>query len=207
MTYRHNYYLWSVTKYGESNRMANTELKDMGEDTDGMVESTSKLQNLIKGMTGFDIMKSDGKTFKDIYDIVLGIGEKWQDLNDVDRASLLEKLASKNQSNALASALNNIDILKKSYNEATNAEGSAEKEQAEFQKSVQYSIDQTKAKLEELANDALSSDFLKGAIDNAGKLISALDAVIKDGRLIPNIFAAIGTALSIKNIGKCCVSA
>lgn len=207
MTYRHNYYLWSVTKYGESNRMANTELKDMGEDTDGMVESTSKLQNLIKGMTGFDIMKSDGKTFKDIYDIVLGIGEKWQDLNDVDRASLLEKLAGKNQSNALASALNNIDILKKSYNEATNAEGSAEKEQAEFQKSVQYSIDQTKAKLEELANDALSSDFLKGAIDNAGKLISALDAVIKDGRLIPNIFAAIGTALSIKNIGKYYVSA
>lgn len=179
----------------------------MGEDTDGMVESTSKLQNLIKGMTGFDIMKSDGKTFKDIYDIVLGIGEKWQDLNDVDRASLLEKLAGKNQSNALASALNNIDILKKSYNEATNAEGSAEKEQAEFQKSVQYSIDQTKAKLEELANDALSSDFLKGAIDNAGKLISALDTVIKDGRLIPNIFAAIGTALSIKNIGKCYVSA
>ena len=74
-------------------RGADTELKDMGEDTDGMVESTSKLQKLIKGMTGFDIMESDGKTFKDIYDIVSGISEKWQDLNDIDRASLLEKLA------------------------------------------------------------------------------------------------------------------
>lgn len=174
----------------------------MGEDTDGMVESTSKLQNLIKGMTGFDIMKSDGKTFKDIYDIVLGIGEKWQDLNDVDRASLLEKLASKNQSNALASALNNIDILKKSYNEATNAEGSAEKEQAEFQKSVQYSIDQTKAKLEELANDALSSDFLKGAIDAGGKLIDILHNIVKIGGVIPSVATAIATAFSFKNAGR-----
>lgn len=74
-------------------RGAKTELEKAGEDTDGMVESTSKLQALIKGMTGFDIMESDGKTFKDIYDIIIGIGEKWNDLSDIDRASLLEKLA------------------------------------------------------------------------------------------------------------------
>ncbi len=74
-------------------RGADTELKEMGEDTDGMVTSSSKLQALIKGMTGFDIMESDGKTFKDIYDIIIGIGEKWNDLSDINRASLLEKLA------------------------------------------------------------------------------------------------------------------
>lgn len=55
-------------------RGADAELKEMGEDTDGMVTSTSKLRDLIKGMTGFDIMKDDN-TFKDVYDIVVGIGE------------------------------------------------------------------------------------------------------------------------------------
>ncbi len=181
-------------------RGADTELKEMGEDTDGMVESTSKLQALIKGMTGFDIMESDGKTFKDIYDIIIGIGEKWDDLNDIDRASLLEKLAGKNQSNALAAALSNIDILKKSYGEATNAEGSAREENEEYAKSVQASIDLTKAKLEELSNDILSSNFLKGAIDAGGKLLDLLDLIISDGREIPTIFTTIGAVIGAKKL-------
>ena len=188
-------------------RGAKTELEEAGEDTDGMVESTSKLQALIKGMTGFDIMKSDGKTFKDIYDIIIGIGEKWQDLNDIDRASILESLAGKNQSNALAAAISQVDVLKKAYGEATNAEGSAREENSKYQQSVQYSIDQTKAKLEELANDTLNSNFLKGAIDAGGKLIEVLDGIVKSGNAIPALLAAIGAGLSFKNIGKCYVSA
>ena len=182
-------------------RGAKTELEEAGEDTDGMVESTSKLQALIKGMTGFDIMESDGKTFKDIYDIIIGIGEKWNDLSDINRASLLEKLAGKNQSNALAAALSQVDLLKKSYDEATNAEDSAREEQSKYAESVKYSIDQTKASLEELANDFLSSDFLKGAIDAGGKFINILDTIISDGREIPAIAAAISAALSFKNVG------
>lgn len=180
-------------------RGSETELKEMGEDTDGLVTSTSKLQALVKGITGFDIMK-DKDTYKDIYDIVLGIGEKWQDLSDIDRASLLEALAGKQQSNALAAALSNIDILKKSYEEATNAEGSAREENEEYSKSIQASIDLTKAKLEELSNDLLSSNFLKGAIDAGGKLLDLLDFIISDGRKIPAIFTTIGAVIGAKKL-------
>lgn len=180
-------------------RGSETELKEMGEDTDGLVTSTSKLQALVKGITGFDIMK-DKDTYKDIYDIVLGIGEKWKDLSDIDRASLLEALAGKQQSNALAAALSNIDILKKSYEEATNAEGSAREENEEYSKSIQASIDLTKAKLEELSNDLLSSNFLKGAIDAGEKLLDLLDFIISDGREIPAIFTTIGAVIGAKKL-------
>ena len=182
-------------------RGSEIELKEMGEDTDGLVTSTSKLQALVKGITGFDIMK-DKDTYKDIYDIVLGIGEKWQDLSDIDRASLLEALAGKQQSNALAAALSNIDILKKSYEEATNAEGSARKENEEYSKSIQASIDLAQAKLEQLANDTLNSNFLKGAIDAGGKLIEVLNGIVKSGNAIPTLLAAIGAGLSFKNVGE-----
>ena len=181
-------------------RGSETELKEMGADTDGLVTSTSKLQALVKGITGFDIMK-DKDTYKDIYDIVLGIGEKWQDLSDIDRASLLEALAGKQQSNALAAALSNIDILKKSYEEATNAEGSVREENEEYSRSIQASIDLAQAKLEQLANDTLNSDFLKGAIDAGGKLIEVLDGIVKSGNAIPTLLTAIGAALSFKNVG------
>lgn len=183
-------------------RGASTELKDMGEDTDGMVQSTSKLQALVKGITGVDILESDGKTFKDIYTIVSGISDKWATLDDIDQASLLEALAGKNQSNALAAALSQPDILKKAYEEATNAEGSARKENEEYSKSVQASIELTKAKLDELSNDFLSADFLKGAIDAGGKLIDILDGIVKSGNVIPAIATAISAALSFKNVGR-----
>ena len=183
-------------------RGSETELKEMGEDTDGLVTSTSKLQALVKGITGFDIMK-DKDTYKDIYDIVLGIGEKWKDLSDIDRASLLEALAGKQQSNALAAALSNIDILKKSYEEATNAEGSAREENEEYAKSIQASIDLAKAKLEELANDFLNSNFLKGLIDSGGKLIDILDFIIDKVGVLGTIGIGAGTIAGIQNAGEC----
>lgn len=74
-------------------RGAKTELEDMGEETDGMATSTSKLRDKIKGLTkGFDIMKDD-KTFKSTYEIMKGISKVWKDLDDISKASLLETLA------------------------------------------------------------------------------------------------------------------
>lgn len=183
-------------------RGADAELKEMGEDTDGMVTSTSKLRDLVKGMTGFDIMKDDN-TFKDIYDIVVGIGEKWNDLSDVNQAALLEKLAGKNQSNALAAALANVDTIKKAYGEATNAEGSAREEQEKFADSIQYSINQIQASLEELSNDVLNSDFLKGAIDAGKTFVEVLDKIVDGAGVLPVALTGIAGILSVKdNTGK-----
>lgn len=174
-------------------RSATSEIEEAGEDTDGMVESTADLQKMIKAMTGYDILEEDGKTFKSIYDIVLNISKVWSSLSDVDQSALLQALAGKQQSNALAAALSSPDILEKSYQEAMNSEGSALEEQKKYQESIQYSIDQTKAKLEELANDFLSSDFLKGLIDAGGKIIDILDAIIKHIGILTPLLA--GTAI------------
>ena len=73
-------------------RGATTELEQAGLETEGMAESTSQLRDLIKSMTGFDIMLDD-KTYKDMKDIIIGIGEAYKELDDIDQASLLEKLA------------------------------------------------------------------------------------------------------------------
>lgn len=183
-------------------RGAETELKEMGEDTDGLVKSTSKLRELVKGITGFDIME-DENTFKDIYEIILGIGKEWQGINDIDRAALLEALSGKQQSNALAATLNNIDILEKAYKEATDAEGSAMREQEKYQESVQYSIDRTKASLEELSNDFMSSNFLKGIIDFGDGAINVLDNLLSTLGSFPTVIGSIMGSLTLfKNIGR-----
>lgn len=173
----------------------------MGEDTEGMVESTSKLRDLVKGFTGFDIME-DEKTFKSIYDIILGIGEKWNELNDIDRAALLEALAGKRAGNALAAALNNIDDLKASYETALNASGSAMREQENYEKSIQFSIDRLKATAQDLAQDFMSSDLIKNTIDFLNTVLELLDGIVeKTGDLTPFLTAVSGIFAASK-IGK-----
>lgn len=62
-------------------RGSKAELESMGEETDGVVESSSKLREQIKGLTGgFDIMKSDGKTFKSTYEQMQGIANAWKNI-------------------------------------------------------------------------------------------------------------------------------
>lgn len=66
-------------------RGASTELSELGEETDEYTESTSKLRDLVMSLTGFDIML-DENTFKDIYEIILGIGKEWNKLTDLEQA-------------------------------------------------------------------------------------------------------------------------
>lgn len=156
--------------------MSETELSAMGEDTDGLVTSTSKLQAKVKALTGgFDIMK-DKNNYKDIYDIVVGIGEVWSGMSDVNRASLLELLAGKNQSNALAAALQNIDVIKKAYNTASNeSEGSAKREMENASQGIEYHIEKFKAAFQELSTDTISSNLFKGIVDGGTVALEVID--------------------------------
>lgn len=152
-------------------RGAKTELEEAGLDTDNMAESTSKLRDTIQSMTGFDIMK-DEDTFKDIYDIVLGIGKEWQNLTDVEQASLLETLAGKRQGNALSAVLNNIDDLEAAYDTAINADGSALEEQEKYADSLQYSLDSLTAAAEGFWHSMISDDLAKGVLDTFSSIVN-----------------------------------
>lgn len=175
-------------------RGAEAELKAMGEDTEGLVETTSKLRGLVKGMTGFDIME-DEDTYKSIYDIVVGIGEKWSELTDIQQASLLESLAGKLQSNRLAAALQNVDQIKEIYKTAEDSAGSAMKEQEHYAESVQYSLDSFKASAESLASTFLDSDFLKGFIDTGSRALDIIEKILDALGSFPTVAAMSGLAL------------
>ena len=72
-------------------RGASTEIENMGESTDGMAESTSKLREKVLALTnvngtgGFDIM-ADSENFKSTYEIMQGISDVWEDISDVNQA-------------------------------------------------------------------------------------------------------------------------
>ena len=80
-------------------RGAKSELEDAGLETEGMVESTAKLRDLIKGISGVDIM-IDENNFKSTYQIISELGKVWDSISDIDQASLLEAIAGRFYLNA-----------------------------------------------------------------------------------------------------------
>ena len=182
--------------------MTKTELEELGESTDDVL-STSKLRDLVKGYTGVDIMK-DANTYKDMYTIISEIGEKWHELEDIERAALLEGLAGKKQSNTLAAVLNNADRLKEIYETAEGSAGSAREEQERYSQSLQYSIDQLTAHGEEFWNTFINKDEVKDFIDLINNLISGATKLVDTFGAIPTVIGVLSGFASIKkkNIGR-----
>lgn len=181
-------------------RGTKTELEELGESTEDVL-STSKLQSLVKGYTGVDIMK-DKDTYKDIYTIVSEIGKEWKNLTDIQRAALLEGLAGKKQSNTLAAVLNNAERLEEIYQTAENSMGSAQKEQDRYTQSLQYSLDQLTAHGEEFWNTFINKDDVKDFIDLINILISGATKLVDTFGSIPTLAGIFGGFAAIKNVGR-----
>ena len=182
-------------------RGASTELAELGEEEDEFTQTTSKLQALVKGLTGFDIME-DEDTFKDIYDIIVGISKEWDNLTDIEQASLGEALAGKRNANALFAVIGNLETLEAAYESASNSAGSAAKEQENYSKSIQYSLDRLAATFEILSVDLLDSDFAKGLVEFLVTVVELIDELVEHiGVLVP-LLTAIGGFSIFKNINN-----
>ena len=174
-------------------RSSTTELEELGEEA---TLTTSKLRALVQSLTGVDIQE-DENNFKSIYDILLEIGKEWQNLTDIEQASLSEALFGKRNAQVGFAILNNIKRLEEVYALAQDSEGSAMKEQEKYLEGVQYRIDTFNASLENLSNTFMSSDFLKGVIGAATTFLDIVNELIDTLGTIPTLFttiAVVGTS-------------
>lgn len=182
-------------------RAAKAELEEAGEDTEGMVESAAKLQAMIKGMTGVDIMV-DKDTFKSTYDIIKELGAVWDDLKDIEQAQILEAIAGKRQANVVASALRNYEKLDDVLQTSIKSEGSAMQEQEEYSKSIQYSLDTLKAAYQEFANTVINNESTKKMFGVAQNFLEILTKIIDKLGTFPTLMAGLGATLSMtKGVG------
>lgn len=151
-------------------------LEEMGEETEGVVESTSKLQAKLKALTGVDILTDTG-AYKDTYTILQEIGNEWDNITDIDKAATLELMAGKNRANTLAAILTNMEDLEDAYKSAMDAEGSALRENEAYLDSIQGRIDLFTNALQTFWMNAVNSSVIKGVVDAGTDIINLLDTV------------------------------
>ena len=182
-------------------RGAKTELEEAGLETDGMAESTAKLREEIMALSGVDIML-DEDTFKSTYDILDELSTKWQDLTDIQQASITELIAGKRQGNVISSLMSNFDIARNALEASMDSEGSAMAEHAKWMESLEAKINQLIAAWQELSQAFMDDDFLKGLVDAGTDILSFLTAIIDKIGVLPTLITAIVSVMSFKNIGR-----
>lgn len=187
-------------------RGAKADLESMGESTDDLADSTSKLREEIKGLTGVDIM-ADEDTFKSTAEIIKEIGAVWNQLSDVSQAATLEKLAGKNRASTVAGLIENYETIDKVIEAASNADNSALDENQKIIESIDGRIQQLSNRVQEFWYNLVDDSVVKNAVSALTTIVEGGTKLIDTFGTLPTLLTAIGTGLSFKNIGKCYVSA
>lgn len=185
-------------------RSTKSQLIDLGEDAEGAAENVSKLREQMLALTGVDIQLDDD-TYKSTYQILLEISKVWGRLSDLSRSSVLEQLFGKRQANIGAAILENGDLLERVYKTSERASdgiGSAMREQEEYAKSIQYSIDTLKAAYQDFADSVINSDFVKNLLGTAQSFLEVLTKIIDKFGTLPTILTGIAAIGGIKGVGK-----
>lgn len=181
-------------------RGAKADLDAMGESTDDLSDSTSKMREELKALTGVDIMK-DENTFKSTAEIIQEMGKNWDKLTDVSKAAALEKLAGKNRASTVSGLIENYETIGKVIEAAENSENSALEENEKYLESIEGRTQKLTNQLQELASATIKDDWIKDAISGLTTLLDLVTKLVDKFGIIPTVAPAIAAALSFKNVG------
>ena len=189
---------------------AKAELEEIGEDTENVITTQSKLRSTVmeatkvasNGYKGFDILNPNG-SYKSTYEIMLGIADIWQEIKENDakygtkRSNLLlESIAGKNRANIASSILESPDLLREAFDYSAEANGSAMRENEKYLDSITGKLNQLKTAYQELGETAVSSDFLKVLTEMGTTGLEGLTKYVDMfgtlPSLIPLVFGGVG---------------
>lgn len=195
---------------------AKQELEDLGEETDDMITTASKLRGVIQSATsaatkdgkGFDIFDSNGN-YKSTYEIMQGLADLYDEIVKKDKELgtnnlnlLLETIAGKNRSNIAASILQNGDMLRSVYEDAQNSEGSAEKELNSYLDSVDGKFQQLQNRTQEFWHNVIDTTTVKSVLDFTTDLTKGASKFFKlVEKHLPTILGAIATIIASNKSG------
>lgn len=202
-------------------RGCTSELQEMGEETDNVIESTSKLAEKIKALTNIDgsggvnILEADEETFRSIYDIYNDIAKVYDKMSDKDASALLDLIAGKNRSNQISAILQNMSEANELLESSLSAAGTASEEYQIYLDSAEAATERFGVAMTEAYSIIISGDTVKGLANTGAAVLdfanswNILEGTIR-GFLALGILKGVTTltvafknsALQISNYGK-----
>ena len=193
-------------------KSAKEELEEMGEETENVITTQSKLRDVIKEATavasneykGFDILDDNGN-YKSTYEIMLGIAEVYDEILETDKKFgrnnanlLLENVAGKVRANIAASIFQNPELLKEAYASSQSADNSAMRENEKYMQSISGHLAQLKNAWQEVWANAANRDVINFFIDLGTAVLKFVNTI----GVLPTTFALLLPYLEMFKRGK-----
>ena len=180
-------------------KSAKEELEEMGEETENVITTQSKLRDTIKQATavasnefkGFDILDDNGN-YKSTYEIMLGIADVYNEIVETDKKLgrnnvnlLLESVAGKNRANIAASIFQNPQLLRDAYQSSQDANDSAMRENDKYIQSISGHLAQLTNAWQRMWANAANRDVINFFIDLAKAAVNLANTI----GVLPTTFA------------------
>lgn len=176
-------------------RKTDSELEELGE-----AMTSSKYDDLIKGLTGLEIALVDiNGEYRSTYDILADIASKWDSLSSMEQAALADAIAGTRQQAAFFSIIEQFQEASGSMEAMADSAGALDDAYATYLDSTTAHINQFKASFQELSATIMSSELLSTIVDIGKSFVELTNAVAKAKLGLVAIGGAIGVGLWVKH--------
>lgn len=151
------------------------------------------------------ILKSVGIGIRDVtgdalpvQDVFAKIAEKWQGMTNMERQNIAVKVAGRNHLTKFLALMNNWDMSVKATTDSLNSQGSAMKENARYQESLEARLNRLKNTFSTMAlsfGDAILNNSLIVLMDTVQGAMTGVAALASKLGIIPVVLAAVGAAI------------
>lgn len=167
---------------------------DVVELTGAIADLTKVASNNFTGVSLFEV--DDPETYRSTYDILSDISDIWYELTDKNRADLLETLFGKRQAQIGSAILKNFDQARKAIKDMEESAGSAEREMAKIEQSLEYKLNALNETWVGVAQNLFKTDDMKMVVDG----LTAISSVVETLTDRLGLFGTAGLAVTIAGL-------
>ena len=134
------------------------------------------------------------------YDLLAGLAEKWDTLDNNSQKYIATTIAGTTQLNNFLALMNNFDHAVGATNKALESQGSAMRENDAYMESIQAKLSQLQSTFQDFANNVISSDLAKAVLDLANGLLQIANTDL--GQIVTQIVLLTGLGWGATSLTK-----
>ena len=165
---------------------------NLGETLDDGVTLTKYSKAMQK--IGVDVLDATGN-LRAMDDILMDMGEKWQDLTDAQKTATAQTIGGVRQYTTIMALMENFDFYKENLDVAKNSEGTLQKQQEIYEKSWAAAAKRVKASAETIYSSLINDQFFTQLTSGFAKFLDILNNIIVGLGGMKGLLLGIGGAL------------
>ncbi len=170
-------------------------------DEEGEAMAFNKVDAALQSV-GISMKTVDGQ-FRNFTEVIIELGEKWNELNSTQQRYIATQFAGNRQQSRFLALVSNIDLLKSNLDYAENSEDTGTLQALKALDSIESKIEQVRVAYQQFYTTIGAEDAWKGFLDGTKVVINTLNRMPKlFGKIPVAALNSIGLMIGmIKNLG------